>query len=334
MIFQRNIDHILFPVKKHLYQQAISRTLKGHLKWMFQIAVRPHGFWHRSYIISGKPKDGPTFQLDQQCYPFLELCDYYQEFRSDSDFVRTLLNEPAVVEVLDLLASKRDAVTGLYPTDETPGDDAVGHPYHFSSHVLLWYTMTRMAQMLRELGSPQGLDAERIQSLAGEVRDTTLSSFMKIDEASGELRLAYLVDGHGEKTFYHDANDIPTVFASNWGFLETEREFEAWRNTMKFAVSEKNTLGYSTGGPFTGLGSVHSKGPWPLGYFQEMLYAHISGDFDSLKDAASRIIGTMQWDGTFGEAVDAKTGATTSKAWFSWPGSMIGAALIEEDIDL
>lgn len=321
-------------MKREQYQRAISHTLKGHLRWVFQTAIRPHGFWHRSYIISGKPKDGPTFQLDQQCYPFLELCDYYEAFPNDADFVKAILKEPAVAEVLDLLVSKKDEATGLYPTDETPGDDAVDHPYHFSSHVLLWYTMDRMAQVLRALGSSQCLDSTKLQSLADEVRETTLKHFIQSDEASSELRLAYLVDGHGQKTFYHDANDIPTVFAVDWGFLKTDRELESWRNTMEFAVSEDNKLGYSTGGPFTGLGSVHSKGPWPLGYFQEMLYAHKSNDSAAFKDAARRIIGSMQWDGTFGEAVDAKIGATTSKAWFSWPGSMISAALIGEDMEI
>lgn len=36
----------------------------------------------------------------------------------------------------------------------------------------------------------------------------------------------------------------------------------------------------------------------------------------------------MQWDGTFPEAVDLKTAQCTSKAWFRWPGAMIGALLI------
>lgn len=301
---------------------------------MFQKAERPHGFWHRSYIITGKPKDGPTFQLDQQCYPFLELSDYFDEFPEDASFVKSLLDDPAVSEVLALLVSKRDPSTKLFPTDETPGDDAVDHPFHFSSHLLLWYTLCRVAEVLRTLGVPEGLSLDQIQSLADNLRCTALKHFIKTDELTGEVRIAYLVDGREQKTFYHDANDIPTVFAEAWNFLSSETELDAWRNTMKFAVSAKNELGYSIGGPFSGLGSVHSKGPWPLGYFQELLFAHKSGDDEARKDAAKRIVGAMQWDGTFGEAVDAQTGATTSKAWFSWPGSMIGTSLIEDGIDL
>jgi meiotically up-regulated gene 157 (Mug157) protein len=66
-----------------------------------------------------------------------------------------------------------------------------------------------------------------------------------------------------------------------------------------------------------------------LGYFQEMLYADARGNTRAKDDVLKRIIGAMQWDGTFGEAVDVNTGETTSKAWFSWPGSMIAAALVD-----
>ena len=316
------------------YKQTIDRVLKGHLPWMFQRAGRPHGFWHRSYIIAGPPKDGPVFQLDQQCYPFLELCDYFDQFPEDKIYVESILNESSATEVLDLIISKRDPETGLYPTDETPGDDKVDHPFHFSSHVLLWYTLDRMAKLTRAVTAPENLSSEKLQPLADGVRDVTKKNFFKKDDVSGESRIAYLVDGKDEKTFYHDANDIPTIYAKDWGFLTSGAELEAWENTLRFAMSTANKLGYSTGGPFTGLGSVHSQGPWPLGYFQELFYAQKNKDDEARESAVRRILGAMQWDGTFGEAIDAQSGATTSKAWFSWPGSMIGAELVLGGIDI
>ena len=323
--------------------------MKGHLRWVFRDAQRPHRFWHRSYVINGMPKDGPTFQLDQQCYPFLEICDFYDEF-SDVDgaaFVKEMLASGAAEDVLGLIASKRDASTGLFPTDETPGDDAVAYPYHFSSHVLLWYTLARLASMLRKLSlNSDTMSADTIQALADGIRDAALKHFV-ITESDGlnpqvaTPCLAYLVDGTGQRTVYHDANDIPTVYAGRWGFLETDLQMEAWKNTMKLSLHpDTNPLGYSsdTDAAFSGLGSVHSPGPWPLGYFQELLFSHIlSQDPDTKEEghllrasAAKRIVGGMQWDGTFGEALDVHGGQTTSKAWFSWPGSMIASALIEE----
>lgn len=115
-----------------------------------------------------------------------------------------------------------------------------------------------------------------------------------------------------------------------WRLLTSDNDIKAWHNTIAFAFSPRNQLGYATGGDFAGLGSVHSKGPWPLEYFQELLYAHMTGNGTSKTNAIKRIVGSMQWDETFGEAVNAETGAVTSKAWFSWPGSMIAAIIVEE----
>ena len=97
---------------------------------------------------------------------------------------------------------------------------------------------------------------------------------------------------------------------------------------MKFALSPLNDGGYYAEGKFGGLGSVHTKGPWPLGYAQEYVYAHLTENETEAEDAWRRIKGSMFWDGLFPEAVDCHTGDCVSKAWFSWPGSMIGIALL------
>lgn len=97
---------------------------------------------------------------------------------------------------------------------------------------------------------------------------------------------------------------------------------------MDFGLSPLNDGGYYGEGEFGGLGSVHTRGPWPLGYAQEFVYAHLTGDEAGKADAWRRIKGSMFWDGLFPEAVDRHTGDCVSKAWFSWPGSMIGSALL------
>ena len=332
----QNADRLFGASGISHYKTRIGHTLQGHLRWVFETAQRPQRFWHRSYVITGRPKDGPTFQLDQQCYPLLELCDYYEAFpeRQQRHFVAGIVRGAAMREVLELLLSKRHEPTGLFPTDETPGDDAVDHPFHFSSHVLLWYTLSRLASLCEDVGASgdDNLSPQKLRLLAEEIRSAALTHFLQIDDADQELKLAYLVDGKGARTFYHDANDIPTVFATRWNFLSSGEQLAAWTNTMRFALSERNRLGYAVGGEFAGLGSVHSAGAWPLGYFQEMLYAHMSGDASLMGEAVRRVRGSMQWDGTFSEAVDVKTGAVTSKAWFSWPGAMMAAMIIEEGI--
>ncbi|KAB5539404.1 Six-hairpin glycosidase-like protein [Coniochaeta sp. 2T2.1] len=327
---RKRLHQLVSAQAAHSYRSAIDCTIKGHLNWVFLRAQRPQRIWHRSYLVTGRPKDGPVFQLDQQCYPFLELCDFLAEFPQEKEFVNKILAGRAFEDVLGLVRSKRDPATGLFPTDETPGDDAVEFPFHFSSHVLLWYTCTRLAELFKSLGPCHVGDAERMATLAAQVRRATLQHFLTADPATGEVMIAYLTDGEGHHTLYHDANDIPTIFAPTWGFLNTSVEMQSWRNTMEFALSTRNKLGFASGGPFEGLGSVHSKGAWPLGYFQELMFAHATKDETMRRAVWQKIEGAMQWDGTFGEAVDIETGGTTSKAWFSWPGSMIGAALVAE----
>ena len=73
---------------------------------------------------------------------------------------------------------------------------------------------------------------------------------------------------------------------------------------------------------------MHTQGPWPLGYAQEFIYAHLTRLDEAKEDAWRRIKGSMFWDGLFPEAVNCHTGDCLSRAWFSWPGSMIGSALL------
>jgi hypothetical protein len=325
---KRNLHSLVYPEAVVEYREAIDRTTRGHLLWVFRKAHRPHSFWHRSYLVTGKPKDGPTFQLDQQCYPLLELCDFYDHCPEEVQLVQKILAEGVPAEVLELLWSKKDAATGLFPTDETPGDDKVEYPFHFSSHVLLWYTLSRMVQLLQEVGEPTNLSLSTLQERARDLRSATISHFVTGQKASGEPFFAYLCDGDGNHRLYHDANDIPTLFAAKWDFLGPTHELGIWKNTMDWGVSPANEVGYFGGGPFAGLGSVHTPDPWTLGYFQEFMYAKMTGNVDAQMHAWKRIRGVMMFDGTFSEAVDATTGAVTSKAWFNWPGCMIGSACI------
>ncbi|KAJ4298269.1 hypothetical protein N0V90_006169 [Kalmusia sp. IMI 367209] len=267
------------------YTSRIHAVAKGHLGWVFKTAQRPHGYWHRSYLVTGKPKDHAIFQLDQQCYPLLELCDYLDYFSSDTDFVRNILDLDVVPQLLDLLESKRDEGTSLWPTDETPGDDAVIYPYHFSSHVLLWRTLTRLRDLYTHIYSPSNFSAQRLDKLSGSLRTSTLHSFTVRHPDSGLEVFAYLTDGKGSHTFYHDANDIPTLFCHHWSFLLTATERLTWHNTMAFGLSPANNQGFCNEGRYPGLGSVHSPGAWVLGYYQELAYAALRKQEGEMREA-------------------------------------------------
>ena len=241
--------------------------------------------------------------------------------------MKNILANQEIPQILEMIKAYRDKATNLYVTDETPGDDAVEHPFHFSSHVLLWYTYTCLANLLESFPDILDLQQTELKVQAEQVKGTTLRHFISEHPESHQALFTYLTDGAGHHTFYHDANDIPTLFALDWNFINLELH-EIWSNTLDFALSPLNTGGYYPEGKFGGLGSKHTKGPWPLGYAQEFIYAHLTGNESAKNDSWRRIQRSMFWDGLFPEAVDCYTGDCVSKAWFSWPGSMIGSALL------
>lgn len=323
-----NIDNLIHPNHVVHYQEQIKRVVRGHLHWVFLVAQRPHGFYHRSYLVNGWPKDSPIFQLDQQCYPLLELCDYLEYFPHETDFIKELIAAGTVQAILELLIARRDPITCLWQTDETPADDPLTYKYHFSSHVLLWHTLN----CVRRLFSKMNVDArdlsQELQHLADDLKSRTLRAF-RAKDGTGRHIFAYCTDGQGHYKLYHDANDVPTLFAPEWGFVTTLEEIATWRHTMAFGLSNANVEGYCDIEPYGGLGSIHSPGAWTLGYYQELAYAAWAEDSQAMQRAWKKVTAAMQWDGTFSEAVDPRTARCTSKAWFSWPGAMIGVLLIK-----
>ncbi len=93
MLARRHLARLVTPSAAKYYRNAMDHTIKGHLEWVFRLDERPHKLWHRLILVTGRPKDGPVFQLDQQCYPFLEVCDYLEEFPEEKGFVAGLLSE-------------------------------------------------------------------------------------------------------------------------------------------------------------------------------------------------------------------------------------------------
>ncbi|GAB4413850.1 MAG: hypothetical protein Kow00106_08770 [Anaerolineae bacterium] len=306
-------DHMLLPlswnrdayyVARAFLQRgpALSDVVRRHLLWMFEIAERPDGAWGRCYLANGQIKDA-AFQLDQQLFPLLELTDYV---RATGDRALWERLRPAADAALTMILARRSPDAWLFPTDETPADDPLALPYHFSSHVLLWHTLRRLAALS---------DDARLIEMAGAVRDATLSHFRAAQ--GGQTLYAYATDGHGAYHFYHDANDLPLVLAPVWGF--TTADDPVWRATVDFAFSAANEGGYYAGR----LGSVHTRAPWPLGDVQDLLIARLLGDAPREKRAWAHLESAMQWDGALPEACDADTGAVVSRHWFAWPNAAL-----------
>ena len=287
-------DHEILPLSWNrdayfvatLLRQAGDVSLvREHLRWLFRVAEHPGGMWGRAHLANGRVKDH-AYQLDQQCYPLLEAVESGAAAEYHDD----------ISSVVRAVEARREG--DLYPTDETPGDDPLGLPYHFSSHVLLWHTYDVLARA--GIRTPD----------AGRLRDATVQTFADAG------RFAYATDGQGSFRHYHDANDLPTAFAPAWGFCAAEDP--RWVATTRFAWSEANVGGFYAG-RLGGLGSVHTPHPWPLGDLQEIIVARASGDEARERSARAKLKRIEAWNGMIPEAYDESSGEVRSRHWFAWP---------------
>ena len=311
-------DHMLLPLSWNrdayyvaraflLWDRGLADIVRRHLLWMFEAAERPDGTWGRCYLANGQIKDR-AFQLDQQLFPLLELADYVHATGDRATWDRL---RPAALDLLDRLLERKAPGMWLFPTDETPADDPVALPYHFSSHVLMWHT-------LRQIGGLTGDPAH--SATASEVRQAALDAFAA--ERDGVRLYAYATDGAGRFHFYHDANDISLALAPVWGFTSVDDPL--WRATVDFAFSPANEGGHYAGR----LGSVHTRAPWPLGDVQDLIIARLLHDAGRERRAWEHLRRAALWDGALPEATHGDTGEVVSRHWFAWPNAALACAAL------
>ena len=278
----------------------IASVVDGFIRWMFEAAETIDGWWPRASLASGGAKD-PAFQLDQQLWPLLLIADHARLTGVASTRERY---GAACTSVMDRLLAARTPF-GLVATAETPADDPLVQPFHFSSHILFW-------RVLAAFDRPTD---------AAAVRDATHRHF------ASEGRFAYAVAGPdaANARHYHDANDFPTVFAPAWGFCSVDDPL--WRATIDFAWSIANE-GYFAG-TLAGLGSVHTRHPWPLGDLQEIVLSRVTKEPAREQRARERLAQVQMWDGMLPEAYDETSGDVASRHWFAWPAAL--RALLERE---
>jgi hypothetical protein len=308
-------DHMLLPLSWNRDAYYVARALlswraecaemvKRHLLWLFEVADRPDDTWGRCYLANGQIKDR-AFQLDQQLFPVLELAEYVLETGDRATWDRL---QPMVVSLTQKLLARKAPYFWLFPTDETPADDPLALPYHLSSHLLMWRTFRKLADLIPD---------HDLLTMADSIRRAIQHYF--IADHQGQRVYAYATDGDGCFHFYHDANDTPLALAPAWGF--TTEDDPVWRATIDFAFSEANVGGYYA----PGLGSVHTPGPWPLGDVQDLLIARTIHDTERERCALERLSIASQWDGALPEAYDPATGTVISRHWFVWPNALLAS---------
>ena len=308
-------DHRLLPLSwtRDAYWEALLLLADGspagvdlverHLRWLFTRCQRPGGRWCRSHLPNGAPKDR-AYAADQQLYPLLELSDFH---RATGQLPR-LRDRRATWEALvaEAWAALRPH-DGLLGSEENPADDP-DLPFLISTHILWWWTGTRLATL-------HPAAAEEVQALPRRIAECFI-----IDGPFGP-QWAYAIDGQTRARRYHDANDLPTALAPQWGLCPTDDP--VWRATMAFAWSPHNP-GFVPGAR-GGLGSRHTPGTWPLGDLQEWVAASLDGDTARAAHTLDRLIGAATPDHMLPEAYDPDDGRPLARHWFAWPGSALGA---------
>jgi hypothetical protein len=320
-------DHMILPLSwnrdAYYVASVLTETTHGerHMKayndWLryrawrgtfCQTHYRPvKNGWARSYLANGMPKDNRAYQLDQQLFPILQLIDSHNMHELSTD---TELRQDIHAMLHSLLRFHPQQI--LLTTDETPADDEIPLPYHFSSHILLWHIYNKLA----DVPADDALKAYVVDALP-PLHDTIRSVFTT--DYNGQPIFSYAASLEDDYYLYHDANDIPLVMMPLWGFCD--KDDPVWRNTVNFAFSEANP------GFFDGvLGSVHTPAPWSLGDAQELILCKVIGDRERYQRVWQRVEKTAQWDGALPEAYNAQTGEVVSRHWFAWPNAMIAIA--------
>lgn len=215
----------------------------------------------------------------------------------------------------------RQGPDGLLAGSENPADDPSELPFSLSSQILFWHTAAQLAPWSAELG----LEALQLAPVADEVHAAIHRNFT-CDGPFGK-QWAYESDGAGQYRLYHDANDLPTAFAPQWGFCSPSDDH--WVATMRFALSEHNP-GYVSG-QYGGLGSAHTPGTWTLGDAQELVFAHATGDEARATAVLDRLDLVAEVDGLLPETYREDTGGWLARHWFAWPAAVMG--LLHLDIN-
>jgi hypothetical protein len=286
--------------------------VRRHVDWLFAVAVRPDGWWARSHLVGGQPKDR-VFQLDQQLYPLLELADYV-ELTAD----RMVLDRHAgeIERALGAIEARRAPDAPLYGSDENAADDPLELPYQTANQILAWRALTQ----LDAVGFGGGRLADRAAAIRRAVHEHQL-----VHAADGATAYAYATDLNGRHSVYHDANDLPMALAAEWGFCDADDP--VWRTTIQGAFSPANPGFF--GGQNGGLGSRHTPAPWALGNVQALLVGRATGDAALVTSTQRALLAQATWDAALPEASDPRTARPISRHWFAWPGAVVGAAELQ-----
>lgn len=313
----------LFLTAYHENESPVLRdTLFSYLKELFDMQ-KPEGGWGRSHFVNGQVKDD-IFQFDQNSYPILFLSEMDREIKDktpeEQAIIDNIIENKLPLAVQRLMREKSEKAS-LFETLETPADDPTEFAYHLSTNVLAWKASTELAGLKDKYDFQH---SEEFATMADQIKGDINRFFATKKE--GRDMFFYETDLAGNGRFYFDANDLAFSLAPEWGF--TTLDDILWNNTLDFAFSTDNERGYFDGGKYAGLGSIHTRSVWPLGFANEMSIAIQQEDKEGLSRVLDILSEIVQQDGTYSETVHVDTGKVHARSWFAWPGAGISEFLI------
>lgn len=244
---------------------------------------------HSRFIDGVVLEDG--FQLDQAAAPVLALADYLAT-TGDTAFVER--HRDAVDHLAALLASVRDATTGLYTSWQDAQDEYRRHPFLTTANVLVWKALAGLAALHRVLGREAA--AAEAEAEAGRLRAAILRHL--VIDRDGRRMFAAGWDGAGD----HLVEDIPpgSLFRlPALGFVaEDDPVFVATSEWLRSAAHVHGNHGAAWGLP----------GSYRLPFTTAWVIADLLR-LSSLRETALRLLLGSTWDGGIvTEGIDPATG--------------------------
>lgn len=288
-----------------------------HLRWLFLRCERPDGRWARTHHADGRPHD-PTFRVDTQLYPLLELADYVSATGDLPDLPADRSWADLAGEAWAAVESAVDPTTGLVTTEVDGTDETRSRRARASDQVLLWHAATRLAGTAELLGLMVGRFTER-----AEHARAAFAAHLLTDGPRGP-QWAGAVDGLGGVEQAIDANDLPLALAPLWGFCKTSDR--AWRAAMAFAFDPANPA--FVPGPAGGLGARQLPGTWTLGDIFAWIAHGLAGEGALAESALERLSSVAFSDGMLPQAYDPQGSGDVARHWFALPGALLGALVL------
>ncbi len=232
---------------------ADSETAAEMLHYVFTKQIRNIGI-HSRYI------DGtllePGFELDELCAPVIALFRYV-EHTGDQAILQKQWIKDGLERVLKRLKTKRNSQVALYETFLQPTDDMRVYPYITYDNVLVWYSLSQLAQYFPEYAD---LEAE-----AEQVRAAIEAHCIK--EKDGRKMFAWSVDLQDNWDIY-DEPPGSLLLLPHYGFCS--QEDAVWQHTV--SVIRRKDYPYSFADcPIAEIGCPHAPHPWVLSISNSLL---------------------------------------------------------------